>query len=135
MYKNILLPVVLGEGNAHESMFAVARKLAEPDAKFTILHVRDPIPAYVMSELPRDVLEANKREMHEELQALTAELPGATAVLATGNAGRSIVEHAGSNGVDCIIVASHKPGLQNILLGSTANRVVHHAKCAVHVIR
>ncbi|WP_371932559.1 universal stress protein [Pararhizobium sp. IMCC21322] len=46
-----------------------------------------------------------------------------------------MVEYAESNGVDCIIIASHRPGLQDYFLGSTAARVVRHAHCAVHVIR
>jgi len=37
--------------------------------------------------------------------------------------------------VDLIIVGSHKPGLQDYLLGSTAARVVRHAMCSVLVGR
>jgi nucleotide-binding universal stress UspA family protein len=55
--------------------------------------------------------------------------------MVSGHAGRGIVEYADANDVDCIIIASHRPGLQNLFLGSTANRVVHHAKCTVHVLR
>ena len=46
-----------------------------------------------------------------------------------------ILEWAESNKVDCIIINSHKPGLQDYFLGSTAARVVRHAQCSVHVIR
>jgi nucleotide-binding universal stress UspA family protein len=45
------------------------------------------------------------------------------------------VKYASENGYDCIVIASHVPGFENIFLGSTADRVVRHAKCAVHVIR
>ncbi len=45
--------------------------------------------------------------------------------------GVSAVAHA----VDCIVIGSHKPGLSDYLLGSTAARVVRHAPCAVHVYR
>ena len=37
--------------------------------------------------------------------------------------------------VDLIIIASHKPGLQDYFLGSTAARVVRHASCSVLVVR
>ena len=40
-----------------------------------------------------------------------------------------------AQGVDLIIVASHRPGLQDYFLGSTAAKVVRHAKCSVLVIR
>lgn len=135
MYKNILVPVVLGEGHHHEESFKVARLLANEDANFTVFHARDPIPAYVASEIPEDVLAATQREILESLQSLSTALPGAKPVLTTGHAGRAILDYADANDIDCIVIASHKPGLQNLLLGSTANRVVHHAKCSVHVIR
>jgi len=42
---------------------------------------------------------------------------------------------AQEKGVDLIIIASHRPGLQDYFLGSTAAKVVRHAKCSVLVIR
>jgi len=42
-----------------------------------------------------------------------------------------LVAHA----VDLIVIASHRPGLKDYFLGSTAGRVVRHSPCAVHVIR
>ena len=135
MYRNILVPVVLGEGHDHDASFAVARKLAEDDANFTILHVTEPIPAYVASEIPEGLLAESHSALREELQKLASDLPGATPKLTSGNAGMAIVDYANANNIDCIVLASHKPGLQNLFLGSTANKVVHHAKCSVHAIR
>jgi nucleotide-binding universal stress UspA family protein len=62
-------------------------------------------------------------------------LPGGQAVLVEGHSGRTILDWADKHGVDCIIIASHRPGMQDLLLGSTATTVVRHARCAVHVIR
>ena len=135
MYKNILVPVVFGEGHDHEASFMAARRLADDGANFTVFHAREPIPAFVASEIPEDVLAATQKELKESLQSLAAALPGAKPVLAIGHAGRAILDYADANNIDCIVLASHTPGLQNLLLGSTANRVVHHAKCSVHVIR
>jgi universal stress protein F len=33
------------------------------------------------------------------------------------------------------VIASHRPGIQDYFLGSTASRVVRHANCTVHVMR
>ena len=52
-----------------------------------------------------------------------------------GHSGRSILDWAEENGPDLIIIASHRPGMQDLLLGSTASQVVRHARCAVHVVR
>jgi nucleotide-binding universal stress UspA family protein len=52
-----------------------------------------------------------------------------------GHPAQSILDFASNNGVECIVIASHKPGLSDYLIGSTAARVVRHAQCAVHVVR
>ena len=60
---------------------------------------------------------------------------GAHAVVVHGHAGGSIVDYATKHGCDCIVIASHRPGVEDYLLGSTAARVVRHAACSVHVMR
>ena len=135
MYKNILVPVVLDEGHDTHVSFEATHLLADPGAKITVLHVHEPLPAYVASQIPEDVLSNNRQEILENLNQFASEIPGAKFRLISGHSGRAIVDFANENDVDCIILASHKPGLENIFLGSTANRVVHHAKCSVHVIR
>ena len=135
MYKNILVPVVLGEGHDHEVSFSAARQLASEDARFTVLYVREPVPAYVAAEIPEGILADSRSGYEDDLKKLAAGLPGSEPVVVNGNAGRAIVDYAENHDIDCIVIASHKPGLQNLFIGSTANRVVHHAKCSVHVIR
>jgi len=56
-------------------------------------------------------------------------------VTLVGHAGRTIVDYATETGIDCIVIGSHKPGLNDYFLGSTSARVVRHAPCAVHVLR
>jgi len=58
-----------------------------------------------------------------------------TVVMRRGEPAREIIAYAEEVGADCIIVGSHKPELQDYLLGSTAARVVRHAPCSVHVLR
>jgi len=74
----------------------------------------------------------------EAKTALLAELGGVKDVkakLIDGSAGHAITQFASENNVDCIVIASHKPGLKDFFLGSTAARVVRHSQCAVHVVR
>ena len=135
MYKNILVPVLLDEHHDTNAAFQAARALADDDARFTVLHVLEAIPSYVASQVPDDVLTQSRSSYDAALKKLAAELPGAITLMGTGHAGRFIVDHATEHGVDCIIVASHQPGFEDYVLGSTAARGVRHAKCAVHVIR
>lgn len=135
MYKNILIPVVLGEKHDHEISFSVARKLADQDARFVVLHVKETIPAYVVAQIPQELMVNSLRETEQELKEVCTGLAGSMPKLISGHAGHAIVDFANANEIDCIVIASHRPGLQNLILGSTANRVVHQAQCSVHVIR
>ncbi len=52
-----------------------------------------------------------------------------------GSPNHDIVRLAGENNVDLIVVGSHgRHGIQ-LLLGSTANGILHHAKCDVLAVR
>ena len=52
-----------------------------------------------------------------------------------GVASQEIVRYAAEHAIDLIVVASHGYGpLRQLLLGSTAERVLHHAPCPVLVV-
>ena len=135
MYNNILIPVVFDEGQDTQASYLAAKKLANDNANFTVIHVRDNIPSFVAAEIPNEVLEASRREIEKLLADSAKALPGATAKLIYGHAGRTILDFADAANIDCIVIASHRPGIENYFLGSTASRVVRHANCAVPVIR
>lgn len=135
MYKNILVPVVFDEDHNTQRSYLLARALAEEGAKFTVVHVMETIPAYATLQIPDEVLAIKRKEVAELLMQSAQALPGAETKLISGHAGRSIVDYANENGIDCIIVASHRPGMGDFFIGSTAANVVRHAKCSVHVIR
>jgi nucleotide-binding universal stress UspA family protein len=97
--------------------------------------VVEPVPTYVSQYVPHDYLEHNREKMTEELEELAKALPNARIHLATGRAGSRISRWADENGSDCIVIASHEPEIADYLLGSTAQHVVRHTKCAVHIVR
>ncbi len=80
-------------------------------------------------------LESNVHELETRLKTELAEREGIEVAVVSGHAGHTIVDWASHHDIDCIVVASHRPGLQDYFLGSTAARVVRHAPCAVHVHR
>ena len=55
--------------------------------------------------------------------------------ISSGNPYKAILEVAKEEGADLIVLASHRPGLQDYFLGSTAAKVVRHAECSVLVRR
>ena len=135
MYHNILVPISFDEDRDIGGPLKLAKLLATDSAKITLLHVVEQIPAYALSYMPPDYLEATRTALKEELDQMAATLPGAEGVLIMGHSGRSILDWADEHGPDLIIIASHRPGMQDLLLGSTAAQVVRHAPCAVHVVR
>ena len=56
-------------------------------------------------------------------------------VILKGHSSRTITAYAAEIGADAIIVGSHKPGLRDYFLGTTAARIVRQASCAVIVLR
>ncbi len=135
MYHNILIPVSFDSERDVTAPMKLAEILGTPDGQVTLLHVVEHIPGYAISYMPEDYLTEARTAVQTELEAMAAKLPNARAVVIEGHSGRSILDWAETNKPDLIIVASHRPGMQDLLLGSTATQVVRHAKCAVHVVR
>lgn len=135
MYHNILVPISFDAERDVSGPLKLAQLLATPEARVTLLHVVEHIPAYAISYMPTDYLTEARKALKKELDALAAQLPNATGVLIEGHSGRSILDWAETNNPDLIIISSHRPGMQDLLLGSTATQVVRHAQCAVHVVR
>ncbi|MBZ0123677.1 MAG: universal stress protein [Roseovarius sp.] len=135
MYKHVLVPVSFDEDRDAAGAAAVARLLAGEEGRITILHVLEQIPSYAISYMPQEYLSESRAAIEAELAGMADELPNAEGALVDGHSGRTILDWAGDHGVDCIVIASHRPGMQDLLLGSTATQVVRHAKCAVHVVR
>ena len=139
MYNKILIPIDF----AHEEQALVsinkANKLCGEgsDSKIILLHVVEEIPEYIQSYLPDEFRIDKVESAKKDLQALLtkSEADNARIEVRKGRSYSCILESAEDNMVDLIIVNSHKPGLEDYLLGSTAAKVVRHAKCAVLVDR
>ena len=135
MYKNIVVPIALDHERDTKSAFELAQKLLDKDGKITALHVQEQIPGYAGVHLPPDLTKRRRKEAKAELENEIVDQAHVEPAIITGHSGRTIVDYAKSHDVDCIIVASHRPGLQDYFLGSTAALVVRHAHCCVHVVR
>lgn len=135
MYHNILVPIAFDAERDVSAPLKLAKLLATPDAKITLFHVVEHIPGYAISYMPTDYLIEVREAIQNELDEMAATVPGGVGVVIEGHSGRSILDWAEANSPDLIIIASHRPGMQDLLLGSTAAQVVRHAACAVHVVR
>ncbi len=135
MYKTILVPVALDHRPNTATALEVARLLKDDGGKIIAVHAIEPIPGYVSHYIPDDQIKAGHEAAKAALLAELGDVKDVKAELISGSAGRAVTDYADEHDVDCIVIASHQPGLQDYFLGSTAARVVRHAKCAVHVVR
>jgi nucleotide-binding universal stress UspA family protein len=135
MYKHVLVPVSFDDERNSAGALAVAQLLAGDDGRISLLHVVEEVPNYAISYLPEGYRDQAKEAVRKELGDMASALPKATAHVIDGHSSRTILDWAEKHEPDCIVIASHRPGVQDMLLGSTAAKVVRHATCAVHVIR
>ena len=136
MYSNILVPVVFDHGERSAQSIEVASHLLAEGGKITLLHVMEEVPSYASTYLPAELAQQHQNEAMSHLQQMAKDVEASCDVAVIhGHASSSIMDFAARKGADCIVIASHKPGFEDYFLGSTAARVVRHAKCAVHVLR
>lgn len=136
MYDTILVPIDLSDDSKTTRMIDAAKKVANPGARIILSHVVDEVPGYVLTELPRDFVESRWAEARASMQQIAASAGAAAEVeVRGGHPANTILEIAEEKGADVIVIASHRPGLQDYLIGSTAAWVVRHARCSVLVLR
>lgn len=136
MFNNILVAVDPAHEARQDRALATARKLADnTNTEITALTVVEPLPSYMPHDLAHDAkVRAGDAAMHA-LRTQVGELSEIKTIVQHGRPAHEIIEYAKEHAVDCIVVASHRPGLSDYLLGSTAGRVVRHSPCSVVVLR
>jgi len=134
MYKKILVPMALTH-NLSSRMLEVARALRDPGGEIIALHVYETPQVSVSAYLDDDAVKAGFEKSRALLMDKLQDNADVTPMIVKGHSARTIIDFASDNKVDCIVMGSHKPGLSDYFLGSTAARVVRHAPCAVHVNR
>ena len=136
MYKTILVPIDIANLDKGKSMIDVATVHAGKDTQIILLNVVEEIPTWAAAEIPEGILDKSRQTSDEEMNAI-AKASGISmdVEVRMGHSYKTILEVAEEKAVDLIIIASHRPGLQDYFLGSTAAKVVRHAKCSVLVTR
>ncbi|PIL18138.1 hypothetical protein P775_21465 [Puniceibacterium antarcticum] len=135
MYSNIIVPISFDDETKIAAAMKVAQMLQSKGGKITLLHVIEEIPGYVINYLPQDFIRSSHAAIEADLTRLASAYGPASHRVITGHSGRTILEYAETSGADLIVIGSHRPGMQDLLMGSTATHVVRHSACAVHVLR
>lgn len=136
MYKKILVPVDMAHTEKAHDMLMAAKKLSGDDTHIVMVNIVLSVPAVAELAVPQEFFEVAQKEAHETLAKLAEESGMDSSVeIRVGQPANEILLVAEEKSVDLVIVGSHRPGLQDYLLGSTASRVVRHAQCPVLVMR
>ncbi len=136
MYNSILVPIELSHKHSGINTIKIAKKLIIDRGEIILLSVMADILASVEVVMPKNLLNESKKWMVAELTKIAKnEGIGSNVELRSGHSANEILEAAKSHNTDLIIIASHRPGLSDYFLGSTAARVVRHAQCPVLVDR
>ncbi len=134
MYNTILLPLALDQGHAPKSL-ELARKLRSEGGKIIAVHVINKVPAFANYYISPENEDKVQQAAREAIAERIGKEKDTEAVVLCGHPGRTVTDYAEKIGADCIIVGSHKPGMKDFFLGSTAARIVRYARCSVHVLR
>ncbi len=138
VYKKILYATDFDDVGIHAAHRA--RQIAkENGAQLYLVHVVEPIPAYAypgfagFAEVEMSIREQAEKELKQMAEQL--DVDAKHQILAFGSIKHEVLRIAKEHGIDLIVAGSHgKHGLA-ILLGSTAEAILHGASCDMLIVR
>ncbi|MEH6822883.1 MAG: universal stress protein [Motiliproteus sp.] len=138
-YQHILLAVDLTEESQQVAEKAVT--LAQQSSStLSLVHVIEPLSFAYGGDVPMD-LSTIQEQLDEHAQQRLTEFAAQQAMpikktyVVTGHTESEIHRIAKETDIDLIVVGSHGRHGLSLLLGSTANGVLHGAKCDVLAVR
>lgn len=138
-YKKILVAVDLGETSA--GVLEKAHELASAQqAQLHVLHAVEPLSITYGGDIPMDFSSIQDEIYDQAREQLTSfcesrSVPESQRHLVIGRPESEIATTAAELAVDLIVVGSHARFGLALLLGSTADGVLHHAPCDVLAVR
>ncbi len=138
-YQHILVP--LDVSDEARQVLERGQDLAQRyGARLTLLHVVEPViidTSYdLIGPLPVEIdeplLQRGQDFLHQIVREFRLE---AETVVELGPVKGTILEYARENRVDLIVIGTHGRHGVKLLLGSTANAVLHGTPCDVHAVR
>jgi universal stress protein A len=137
MYKHILFATDLS-GDTDHIISKVRTIRGYTGAKLSLIHVVEPMPGYSYAYLGIEDIEG---QLLEEARTSIAKLGETLSVntkdqwIEVGPTKSKILTVADDVGADLIVCGSHGRHGLSLLLGSTANAILHGAKCDVLTVR
>ena len=135
-----VLVAIDGSDGAQKALDCALSICQSVGASLTALAVEGKLPAYAGSVGEVDEVKREKDAFFSGVLADACKQASARGVavetdLVPGHAAEVITHYAKAHGHDLIVVGHRGHFLGDYLLGSTADRVAHHAHCPVMVVR
>ena len=140
MYKHILIAID-GSEIANKAMPHAIELAKALGAKLSAVTVTEPYDAVIAAEAPADYNEQSEESAAEILSAITsaAEAEGIRCKVVQEQNRRpykGIIDAAEKVGADLIVIGSHgRQGIEGLLLGSQAIKLLTHSKIPALVVR
>jgi universal stress protein A len=141
--KKVLVPIDFSDYSKNSLRYSI-NFVKCFNAELILVYVVEPIiypPDFSMGQIavPAMDVELDKRAAEELAKLARTEIPHqmkVKTIIKTGKPFVEIIETAAEENVDLIIIASHgHSGVEHILFGSTADKVVRKAPCPVLSLR
>jgi nucleotide-binding universal stress UspA family protein len=140
MYSRIIVPIAMDQLEHGEKVLTRAQSLLDDGGEIILLNVVEDLNAYAQGymivDFPLELIEASRDHAKKTLTGFLEKhgVKGHVEIRIGGAAG-AINSFAEEAKADLVIIASHRPGLIDYFIGSTATRVASHCKCAVLIDR
>ncbi len=137
--ENIL--VAIDTSNEANKVLESALELGHKfNASLSIIHVVEPVVTEnsydLITALPMEMDELLHKRADDFLKKLQQKFaPEAACTIETGSVKTEVLRYASDHNIDLIVVGSHGRHGLALLLGSTANALLHGAPCDVYVVR
>ena len=138
-FNNVLVAIDGSEG-AERALDCAVSLVERLGGKLTALVVEGKLPAYAATAGEVDEVKKEKDAFFQRVLEGARKFAGEHGVelqtdLVPGHAAEVITHYAKAHGHDLIVIGHRGHFLGDYLLGSTADRVSHHAHCPVIVVR